>query len=310
MKKTAMIGMLACAGTCAAATLDFSGIFPPGVKCVYVVAPSSHANNKVVIAATNEFVRCGYKVKVADSVWKYSADAAVRARDLEKAWQDPETDAILCSRGGKGGFDTVTNLNFEILRSRDLPFIGFSNISTLMNAFIAKGVKRPITGPMCTSLVSYPSTRDSITRLSSTVAGAPLEPVQLKVLRAPAKTVKGKSAGGHWPSISRMTKEWLPSTDGRIIFLEINASYTLDKAKDAFGVLKEKGFFAHAAAVVICSLNIKGTKAERQQLTQFIVDSVTCPVFGGYPYGHVKKLYAIDYNREATISEQGLLTWQ
>ena len=48
--------------------LDFTGIFPDSVKCVYVVAPSSHADNSTVATATNELVKAGFKVKVAPSV--------------------------------------------------------------------------------------------------------------------------------------------------------------------------------------------------------------------------------------------------
>lgn len=290
--------------------LDFTGIFPSGIKCVYVVAPSSHAGKETVEKATNAFVQAGYKVKVADTVWTYNSDPAARARDIEKAWQDPETDVIICSRGGRGGFDTVTNLNWSVLKSRDIPFVGFSNISTLMNAFLAKGVKRPITGPLCTSLVNYPVTSDSIARLGATIARQPLEPTQLTVYRAPKAPVSGKPVGGHFPSISGMDAAWLPDTTGRIAFLEVNKTYTLETATNRFAVLKDKGYFKSVAAVVLCDMGIKGTKADKKKLRQFICDAVTCPVFCGYPYGHVAKLYAIDYDRLLTISPTGLLEWK
>ena len=289
---------------------DLTGAFPPSVKCVWLVAPSSGVGRKTVEAVTNGLSRAGYKVKVSGGVWTYAADGAQRARYLEEAWKDPETDLILCARGGKGGYDTVTNLDFKVLKSRDIPFVGFSNISTLMNAFVAKGVGRPISGPMCTSIVGYPTTRDSLERLAATVARKPLEPTQLKVLRPASKAVSGKPAGGHWPSISRMDRAWLPSTAGRVVFLEINQTYTLEKAKATFAALKDKGYFENPAAVVLCTLGIKGTPDEKRELSRYLVDSVTCPVFSGYPYGHVKKLYAIDYGRGVSISPTGLLTWE
>lgn len=242
-------------------------------------------------------------------MWTYAPDGAQRARYLERAWKDPETDIILCGRGGRGGYDTVTNLNFSILRSRDVPFVGFSNISCLMNAFVAKGVGRPISGPMCTSLVRYPTTRDSIRRLSATVAGEPLEETRLNVLRPAPRTVSGKPIGGHWPSISRMDREWLPSTDGRVVFLEVNKTYSLEKAKAAFLALKGKGF-AKPAAVILCDLGISGTEEERKELARFLVGELNCPVFQGYPYGHVSRCYAIDYGRTVKITPDGVLSWE
>ena len=162
---------------------------------------------------------------------------------------------------------------------------------------------------MCTSLVNYPTSADSIARLRATLAREPLPPTQLQVLRAPTNAVSGRPIGGHWPSISRMEGDWLPDTTGRIVFLEINKTYDLDRAKSTFDLLKGKNFFKAPAAVVLCDLGITGTQAEKEALRDYIVGAVSCPVFSGYPYGHVKKLYAIDYDRELTISSAGLLSW-
>ena len=293
------------------AEVDLTGVFPSNVKCVHLVAPSSVPSTKdVVVKATNALVRAGYRVKVSPGVLTYAPDGAQRARYLETAWKDPETDLILCGCGGRGGYDTVTNLDFSVLRSRDVPFVGFSNISCLMNAFVAKGVGHPISGPMCTSMVRYPTTRDSIERLSATVAGEPLEKTRLEVLRPARRSVSGKPIGGHWPSISRMDCEWLPSTDGRIVFLEINKNYSKERAKLTFLTLKGKGYFVRPAAVVLCDLGISGTAEERADLARFLVGELECPVFQGYPYGHVPRCYAIDYGRTAEITPDGVLTWK
>jgi hypothetical protein len=34
---------------------------------------------------------------------------------------------------------------------------------------------------------------------------------------------------------------------------------------------------------------------------------MSCPVYEGYPYGHVAKSYAIDFLREKTITPEGIL---
>lgn len=304
----ALFGMLE---LCAAEDYDFTGIFPPEIKTVYIVAPSDHADNDTVIAATNELVRCGYKVKVHNTVWNYSSDAAVRAQGVMDAWKDPETDLILCSRGGSGGAATAANLDYDILKSRDLPFVGFSNISALMNAFVRKGVKRPITGPMCTTLVNYPNTRDSVLRLGATVGRYDLENTQLTVRRAPESAVSGLPIGGHWPSITGLSNSLFPDTSGRIIFIECNSSYTYATAVAQFESLKSRGYFTNPSAVVICDVSLKGAPADDEEaVRQYITTNLNCAVFSGYPYGHVSKNYAIDFGRMATISTTGLLSWE
>lgn len=290
-------------------TLDLTNVFPTDIRCVNIVAPASLPPKDAVVKVTNALVRAGYRVKVSPGVWTYAKDGAQRARYLEAAWRDSETDLILCGCGGRGGYDTVTNLNFAILKSRRVPIVGFSNISCLMNAFVAKGVSRPISGPMCTSMANYPTTRDSLNRLAATAAGEPLEPTQLIVLRPATEPITGMPIGGHWPSLSRMDREWLPKTDGRVVFLEINKNYTLETAKSCFVKLSGKGFFSRPAAVVLCDLGISGTSEDRAELERFLVNAVDCPVFKGYPYGHVRQSYAIDYGRMATISTGGMLLW-
>ena len=46
------------------------------------------------------------------------------------------------------------------------------------------------------------------------------------------------------------------------------------------------------------------------KLVHFLVGEFSCPVFQGYPYGHVSRCYAIDYRRTAEISSDGVLSWK
>ena len=42
-------------------------------------------------------------------------------------------------------------------------------------------------------------------------------------------------------------------------------------------------------------------------VTEIPAAKMTCPVFEGYPYGHVPKSFAIDFLREKTITADGVL---
>lgn len=289
--------------------LDFTELFPEEVKCVYLVAPASQLDTSTVAAFTNALAEAGIRTKVSKGVWKYEADAAKRARHLEEAWADPEADLILCTRGGKGSFETLLKLDLGKLRAREIPFMGFSNISVLLNAFVAKGVGRPISGPTVSSLANYPNTPDAVRRVRDTLAFRDLPSAQLAVYRAPAAAVMGKPLGGHFPSLAKMTSEWLPDSTGRVIFLEVNKTYVFEKAVERFDALKATGWFDNAAAIVLCDIGISGPEEQREKLRRHIADSVACPVFSGYSHGHIPDLFAIDFNRVLTITPEGVLSW-
>ena len=288
--------------------VDLSALLPEEVKCVAIVAPSTQPASNDVVECVRSLEKAGKTVKVYPSAWN-EVDAAAKARDIEAAWQDPETDLILCARGGSGSFNTLTNLDFSVLKARDVPFMGFSNISTLLNGFVKMGVKRPIAGPLATTLVTYPHTDASISRAHDVLAGAELPSTQLSVRRAPSAAVTGKPLGGHVPSIASMTAGWIPDTTGRIVFLEYNSSYDYTSATNMFRIVNSRGWFDNAAAVVLCDMGITGTASAKENLRAHITDSVTCPVFSGYDFGHIEGLLALDFGRSLTITPDGLLTW-
>ena len=49
------------------------------------------------------------------------------------------------------------------------------------------------------------------------------------------------------------------------------------------------------------------TKLDR--LLERFAAKVPCPVFKGFPYGHISQTSLIDFRRELTISPDGLLEW-
>ena len=70
------------------------------------------------------------------------------------------------------------------------------------------------------------------------------------------------------------------------------------------------GAFDKAAAVVFCNFNRKWKKEKIDALFARFAAKVACPVFSGYPYGHVPRSFAIDCSRPLSISPTGKMEWQ
>lgn len=69
--------------------------------------------------------------------------------------------------------------------------------------------------------------------------------------------------------------------------------------------LRQKGCFDHCAAVVFG--NVKGRKHVIDKIINDFAAKVECPVFRNFPYGHQSRNYLIDFEREISITADGLL---
>ncbi|MGW1214046.1 S66 peptidase family protein [Streptomyces sp. NPDC002499] len=78
-----------------------------------------------------------------------SGTDADRVADLQDAWCDPSVDAVLCARGGFGAQRMVDLLDWEALRAAGPKvFVGFSDITTLHEAFATRLGLVTLHGPM------------------------------------------------------------------------------------------------------------------------------------------------------------------
>lgn len=276
-----------------------------------LVSISSVLSQDAFVAGTNALTEAGFRVKVAPNVAAGVMEpAAERARLVEAMWLDPEIDLLLFSRGGEGAADVVPLLDWDKLRTRpDLPVIGFSDVTILLNTMLAKGVGHPISGPM----LSYARrlTPEAREWLHHVLSGDPLPPVPLRVLHGASSVVRGLPMGGH---VTRLHWLWshgtIPSAIGRIVFLECTARHKAETVIADLDGMRKDGFFDGAAAVVLCDFRHEG--ADRIALDTFFSSfaaALPCPVFADFPYGHIPGFLALDFRRETTILPDGTLSF-
>ena len=373
MKRSAIAAMIAIPAIVTAST----PVPPvPGMGTIGIVSISSIIPADQLDAGTNMLLSAGYRVKVASNVpGPKVAPPEERARILEECWLDPEIDMLLFSRGGEGAEEVVSLLDWERLRTRpDMPVVGFSDVTILLGAMLAKGVGHPISGPM----LSYakrltPEARDWFRTVMAGVfngppggrsnggedgppGGRPLPVVKLQPLNggnaadlkpvgplnggeAANLTPEGQFTGGEAANLTpegqfhlvdaapdgkRTTARpmgghvtrlfWLwehglaPAASNRVVFLECTARHKAGIVIGELTAMRKGGFFDGAAAVVLCDFRHEG--AERAALDAFFPDfaaSLPCPVFAGFPYGHIPGILAIDFRREVSISADGAL---
>ncbi len=285
------------------------GVFPKNVKTVGIVMPSSVLERRKLDKGVKMLETAGYKVKLGDFV-RVKEQAAVedRVKDFEKMWLDPEVDILFMARGGSGAIDVIAKVDWAKLRAREMRVIGFSDITLILNTMLSQKAGHPYSGPMLSSFSHWDD--DSIKWFRAMLDGAPLKPVKVKVLKAGA--AKGLPMGGHLERIHRLvtTTKLAPSAAGRVVFIECTARYPIADVTRWMEELRDNGYLKDAAAVVFADFRHKGE--DRKILDAFLptyAQTLKCPVFADYPYGHCSKSYLIDFFREVSISADGVVSW-
>lgn len=296
-----------------AARTKLDGLFPPDVRTVGIVLISSPFDPAKLSAATNALSAAGYRANVAPNVpLAHRAPPAERARLLTEAWLDPQNDILWFARGGDGAADVVPLLDWERLRARpDMRVVGFSDVTLLLNAMLAKDIGHPLSGPMVSALSYWnQGSRDGF---AAALRGAPLPSAAVKPLRQDENGAAacGLPMGGHLERVHRLFKMGLlPPATGRVVFLECTAKYPPGQIRQCLEELRDGGAFAGASAVVFC--DFRHTGADREEIDAFLprfAATLPCPAFSGYPYGHCPESRLIDFRRAVSISADGVVDW-
>ena len=299
--------------------LDFSGCLPSDrIRTIALVMPASIQSKVRFDEGKAALEAAGYKVKVMPRLnFEDVAPVEDRVADFEQAWMDPEVDLVLCARGGRGAEDLLDKIDWTKLRTRNQRVLGFSNITMILNAMLKEKAGRPFSGPTLSQFLY--ARRPTYDWLSRAIAeNGPMPDVKLRALRPGA--CSGTACGGHVALVLKgVQMGWAADTKGRIVFLETSIREP-SVTRASLDKIVSSGYFRECAGVVFGDLSVGGpnrtrlagkaladAKAEIERTKRDFAAKMTCPVYDGYPYGHVPVSYAIDFLRKKTITSDGVL---
>lgn len=105
---------------------------------VRIVSPSGVIDPSFIEGAAKVLSSWGLRVQEGsycrEKYGRFAGTEAQRIADLQQALDDPDTKAILCSRGGYGLAQIVDKLDFTTFCSCPKWLIGFSDVTVLHNA--------------------------------------------------------------------------------------------------------------------------------------------------------------------------------
>ena len=218
-----------------------------------------------------------------------------RAEEFMRMVDDPEVKGIIAARGGYGCLRLLRHLDLEHFGKHPKVFIGFSDITLLLNRIALQANMIAFHGPVVTSLTT--SGKESRERFYHALTGAwrrSLEPTGLEILRA-AESAEGVLIGGN---LSTLTTLLGTSYDFRydhcILFLE-DINEPLYKIDRMLTQLALAGKFERLKGVVLGEFTFDGefSRLEHQRYRENIWTRVLeltaadgTAVWANFPVGH------------------------
>ena len=294
---------------------EYRGVFP--VRTIAVITPASYPGSRANRMGVELLKKASYNVKVLPHAFEKpspekmaasknyaSLPVELRLEDFYKAWNDPEVEMILCSRGGTGCQELMSKIDWSILKKRpDLIFMGFSDVTLVHCRLLQKGYGRPVAGPTAGSLPGLDP--KVIPGMKKMLSGEEVGPIRVTPL------VKGECSGKPLAGLlSRFVRaknaDFLPETRGRVIFIE-GVKCTAEAVKRDLEELKAKKFFDGVAGVVFCQFTGTNEKAAiRGVIREFAPKLGGIPVCEGFPFGHAAGNHAVDLTRTAVIRDDAV----
>lgn len=298
-------------------------IMPPYLRVgdrIEIITPASHIEEEVVHKAVLMLEASGFRVTLGEHLFSRSGPFAgtdnERLLDIQRATDDPEVKAVLCSRGGYGMTRIVDRIDFSALKRHPKWYAGYSDITSLhmwlsnvcgiasLHAEMPLNYSNPDYLPVC---------YDSMVRALLGEA----EPVRWNTPAKASLEVSGRITGGNISLIYSLNgTPAQPDTEGAILFIEEIGEhfYHLDRMLVS---MRMAGLLKNLSALVVGGME-KITEGEHvfnqtvEEVVMNVVGAYGYPVLFNFPAGHIGDNRAIYLGRNAKIRQSGreaVLTW-
>lgn len=239
-----------------------------------------------------------------------------RAEDLRAAFEDPDVDAVLCTRGGYGCARLMPYLNLDQMAASGKMFLGFSDITTLHLALNRRGLPT-VHAPMA---LTFAYERESW----------PLQSL-LKVMRGESGMVEGAPNGTTVnPGVAEGvvtggclclltdsigTKDEL-DCEGRVVLIE-DVDENPHRIDAMLTHLLLTGKIQSAAGIVVGEMTRTDEKIDEgiggkpwRDIVQERLGGLGIPMIFDYPFGHCKNMLSLPLGIRARLdADAGTLTY-
>lgn len=285
---------------------------------VGVVATGFAVHPEALDAGLAALARRGIRAAEGDHLREidgyFAGDDAAREADLRRAIDDRDLEAIWFARGGYGTARLLERIDLERLVRRPKLLIGYSDVTALSGALLARTKGLCLHAPFVAELGKKEAFHAP--SLAAMLAGRPVR------RRLPAKDVlfpgkaKGRLMGGNLTVLTHLVgTAFMPDLRGSILFFEEagEQAYRIDRLLNH---LRMAGALRGLAAVAVGQLLVPATTRTfpgDRDIEEVLRDHLLplgIPVVRGVPVGHGDGKWTIPIGGEAGLdTARGVMTF-
>ncbi len=293
-----------------------------------LISPSSSIPESRYLKAIGNIESMGFKVKIGKFALQRNGYLAgtddERLDDLHCMFEDESVNGIWCLRGGYGATRILDKINYRLIRNNPKVFIGYSDVTALLQAFqlkcglvcfhgpVANSEYSPYTLEHVRNILMNPTDTYTITGHPENYEGQTRPGFFSNVITG--GTARGVLTGGNLSLIAAMTGtdyEW--ETKNKLLFLEDleEKPYRIDRMLTQ---LRLTGELQRGSGLMLGIFDKcqPGASDESLSLIDMFKDrlaDLNIPTIYGMSFGHITNQFTIPLGIEAELNtEQNTLT--
>lgn len=192
-----------------------------------IIAPAGIETEENIEKGIGMLKDLGFNIKKGKHIydkWGYFAGRDEdRAQDINDMFADSDVKMLLCIRGGYGAMRLLPYIDFKKIRKNPKIFMGYSDITILLNYLFEKEGLITFHGPMLNSRLNIKETQEAFFRSLSDGNGkySIKNPTNKVMASNMEKSVEGRIVGGNLSLIcSSLGTNYEIITRNRILFIE------------------------------------------------------------------------------------------
>ncbi|MCH8523697.1 MAG: LD-carboxypeptidase [Balneolales bacterium] len=263
---------------------------------IAVTSPATTPDLSLLNLGVSYLEKLGYTVvvgKTCTSKLNYLAgDDQLRASELMNFFEDPNIDAIMCARGGYGGMHLLPLLDFDRIAKNPKLLIGFSDITALEWALLAKCNMVTVSGGMVASDMGYIDIDPVFESKFWDLLDTGLIDITLQGYDGPKKFIEGTILPGTLAvAAKQMGSAYFPDMTDRILVFE-DVDEPMHKIEGYLRQFALSGAYNKASGIIFGEFSKPENEINKdvpllETVFQRVLEPFDIPFIGGLNYGHI-----------------------
>ncbi len=276
-----------------------SPLYPTPLKkgdTIGVIAPSSHCDTSEIKPAVDYLTAKGFKVVLHPQAsyqnGQFAGTTEQKVDALHDYFQDPAINAIFCASGGNGAIHLLDKIDYKLIADNPKNFIGFSDVTVLLNAITAQTNLVTFHGPTMSRIhklkPEWPEQMLDV--LTGTTNSLTLEGTQT----LQKGDMEGMLFGGNLSVLQTLIgTPYTPTLEGSILFIEDTNDH-LSRYDRMLGHMKQAGWLGPLSGIILGDfLNSQDDAGRPFELTiEEVIQTHAphLPILSEAPIGHGEQL--------------------